>query len=73
MNKIINCIGRNGSRISIRPETIVAAQPDENLIGETMILVACGSAQVQLFVKMPHEQFARIWEAALNGRDALLN
>lgn len=71
--KLIICTGRNGAKISIRPEHIVCAMPDDNIIGETLVNVSIGAASAQLYVKMPHDQFAKVWEAALNGRDALLN
>jgi hypothetical protein len=69
--KLVNCIGRNGSALSIRAENIVFAQPDEQFIGETMIVINLGAAQAQLFVKMPHAQFVRLWEAAINGRETV--
>ncbi len=71
--KIIVCTGRNGSKLSINPNNIVSAMPDEKIIGETVVVLSLGASSGQLFVKMPHDQFARVWEAALNGKDGLLN
>lgn len=70
-SKLIVCIGRNGSRISIKPEAIVCAQPDENIIGETVVVVAIGASQGQLFVKCPHDHFTKLWQSALNGQELL--
>lgn len=70
-SKLIVCIGRNGSRISIKPEAIICALPDENIIGETVVNIAIGSASAQLFVKMPHDHFTKVWEASLNGQGLL--
>lgn len=70
--KVITVDGRNGAKISFSPEAVVSAMPDDKTIGQTVVVVAIGSAQGQFFINMPHSRFAQIWEAALNGRDGTL-
>jgi hypothetical protein len=73
IKKIITCTGRNGAQISIRPESIVSAAPDEKVIGETIVTIAIGATAAQLYVRMPHSRFVQLWDAALNGRELLVN
>lgn len=73
IRKILTCQGRDGRPVSVLPETIIAAMPDEKMIAQTIILVAIGQAQGQFFLNVPHTRFIQLWEAALNGREVLVN